>query len=1050
MRIKTLFMMHVFSPVQFTSTVIVLFAFTSIMQGQQRQAAPIRSSLALPTSCLAGTQDQAADIVVVAGVVYICSSTNKWSAVGPVDRIENVWTKSQHFAGPVPFVDVTAMGARLWAADNSPAGNWAQCNGNSATVNLTSTNGGYTFTSGDGIVIYGCGATNKMKTPAAPVVTPATAAGETGTGWYCTIPTNMVGESRYKYSIIARDLYGGLTAAGPVTTITTGQPRLGMATATIKTISRTNDTINVTTTANNLLNTGNPSSCGTLIHLVLSAGPMSLNGWYTVGQVTNANAFALLNTATDSRALGWTWGDNNIASGVAGKVTYYVSNHIHITPVTGAWQYYVCAQRPGDENYHLIGSTKPQGYANGYQDIDFDDYDSPFMDKQKYPRYVETAEEEKTNTNDRICTSDKATNDMYVGIVTAGGGSKTLTVSPNTVQRIGPNQFTAVDDAPIFLAAARAADYELNDYSAFSYVYAPGAANPPRHNSLFYNFYSPLVLPTKTTVVQTGNIYTEEPIIIRGSTTWDGGSSSGTGAMQFGWQNHPSVSTTLGGPVFDVTGPNNTFNNLQISSTAANGAVLVVHDSADFTTWDHVNFSSSSSSTDYLSMAYIARNTSGTISPVYMHQVAFSSGPDQVNDKSWTPLFWLAPGQNGSGGINTGAIYLVMQDVSWNRRGIYASGNNGSNGLGQLDINWSYQQGGLTPFLAIQNSPIGGPAELHNISVDTEAQPLVACLNASSLCGSFDLNVSPQEGVASALFSGVRPALAHVSFWGQAGSTQLYKLPNRNASYEGSVYGLFSPFDTSGSYLPSYYSSLQTFNEPVHIPNGSSFYFDLLPPSNVTARVNSGGGVPVGTYYYVVTAVGMDSGETIASQPSDAVAISRGSQTVNLAWTNPVGSVSSNVYRCGRTPAQCLTGGMAYPLANSWFRVALHVAGTSYSDASANSKQIVLPMVSGSGASGGNNQMLWAPEFIASPNGAVPSGCSLTLPTAGSFKSGASGTCTVTITFANAAPNGWSCSAHDVTTPANQVNETGYTTTTCIISGKTDKNDVIVWTATGF
>jgi hypothetical protein len=81
--------------------------------------------------------------------------------------------------------------------------------------------------------------------------------------------------------------------------------------------------------------------------------------------------------------------------------------------------------------------------------------------------------------------------------------------------------------------------------------------------------------------------------------------------------------------------------------------------------------------------------------------------------------------------------------------------------------------------------------------------------------------------------------------------------------------------------------------------------------------------------------------------------------------------------------------------------------------------------------------------------GTVPgiSGCSAGTQTgggtAGTFASGTTGTCTVTLTFAKTAPTGWSCFASDVTTPANLYDQSASTTTTAVFTGTTVSGDVI-------
>ena len=73
---------------------------------------------------------------------------------------------------------------------------------------------------------------------------------------------------------------------------------------------------------------------------------------------------------------------------------------------------------------------------------------------------------------------------------------------------------------------------------------------------------------------------------------------------------------------------------------------------------------------------------------------------------------------------------------------------------------------------------------------------------------------------------------------------------------------------------------------------------------------------------------------------------------------------------------------------------------------------------------------------------------------AGSLKcTGTTGASTITLTFpaAQAAPNGWRCSADDETTVADRPSQTSSTTTTCVLTTtSTATNDVIVWNASPF
>lgn len=69
--------------------------------------------------------------------------------------------------------------------------------------------------------------------------------------------------------------------------------------------------------------------------------------------------------------------------------------------------------------------------------------------------------------------------------------------------------------------------------------------------------------------------------------------------------------------------------------------------------------------------------------------------------------------------------------------------------------------------------------------------------------------------------------------------------------------------------------------------------------------------------------------------------------------------------------------------------------------------------------------------------------------TAGAFAA----TCvaqTVIMGFATTAPNGWSCNFHDLTTPADTISQTAYSTTSCTGSGTTVAADTVTFDARAF
>jgi hypothetical protein len=73
--------------------------------------------------------------------------------------------------------------------------------------------------------------------------------------------------------------------------------------------------------------------------------------------------------------------------------------------------------------------------------------------------------------------------------------------------------------------------------------------------------------------------------------------------------------------------------------------------------------------------------------------------------------------------------------------------------------------------------------------------------------------------------------------------------------------------------------------------------------------------------------------------------------------------------------------------------------------------------------------------------------------TAGSLKAnGACASGTIVLTFATTAPNGWACTASDLTTPANLIKPgPTYTTTTATFTGVTmAASDLVTFSCVGF
>ena len=134
--------------------------------------------------------------------------------------VDNTWTNNNRFCGPIPWADVSCFGARAPEGVHRPP--TATCEKGNPQVVIAAPK---VFRLNDGVTIYGCGATNTMGTPAGLTVTPSEPWGLAETR--SAVP-GPAGTSIYEYTVVARDIYGALTAPASPVEIKTGQASLGM------------------------------------------------------------------------------------------------------------------------------------------------------------------------------------------------------------------------------------------------------------------------------------------------------------------------------------------------------------------------------------------------------------------------------------------------------------------------------------------------------------------------------------------------------------------------------------------------------------------------------------------------------------------------------------------------------------------------------------------------------------------------------------------------------------------------------------------------------
>ena len=919
-------------------------------------------AVSLPSTCTPSRANAAADTIIVNNVYYICTATNTWTSVRGLEA-DNTWTNNMRFAGPDPWADITAFGAR--ALGGAPTGRVTCTNGSNHITALSNLSWGqnYGFMVNDGITIWGCGPSVMVTAATGISVMPSGTWGLAGTESPLTVAT---GSTSYSYSVITRDIYGGLSAASTPVTMSSGLASLGKQTATIRTLSKTNDKITVVTAA------PSPLVVGDLIELEPTTN-QEMGGWYNVAQVDSSTQFELFTTETDTRAQGSMIGDSTGSSG-GGTVVFYRSNYLRWTPVKGAWEYYVCAKRTGlgDTNYHLIGVTKPTGISNGYVDAAFEDYGSPYMDLQNYPPYVQTVAEAAFNnkatniakhiTSNAVCTASSPLNDpLSTWILSSPDNGTTLVLNGAAMQTIvSPGTGVIMDGGVAIRRALATAAYVYPNFLG------SGIYIPPSISAFTINSY--VAVPNNVTIWQSGKLTLNETMSLGVGVNWYGDWSS-QGNPQFGLSSGASINSVYANPTLYLKGTGSNLRMLNVSSSAANGSVGVFDDSGT-STYDLDNFSTGGASTDYLGMTYVTR-PSGSIQMHFFNKTSFLSGPDQVNDKSWTPSFWVNPPQD----FANGSVEITMKNTSWNRRGFAAGGGGVSSagitgtsgdGLGLLTSDFSYQQGGILPYFVLINAV--APYQqltINDSSQDTTGQPLEAAFIVNPQSGILGPRISVHNpaGNGNPLFGGLRPSFADIDM---ANFANAKSIPNRDFLYKtsGNMYAVTSPYQLSAPGVGSIYA----IGLPMHGSGGYSWWFDLQAPTDVTATAAGGGSIPAGTYVYAVSATGADGAETIVSMPSSSVTTGGGNRTVNLTWTGAVGSYTYNVFRC-KTTATCLTtdGIINQGGGSAWKKVVAHTSGTSYSDTSAAPQSTTLAQATGTGSTIMNGTGLYSSLFQAPP-----------------------------------------------------------------------------------
>jgi hypothetical protein len=838
---------------------------------------------------------------------------------------DNTWTNDNRFKGPTPWADVSTF-ARPRPTAPEPS-TTATCTSGLTTCTFASVAG---FQVNDGVSIRGAGERETMTTPAGPTVTPSISSGGMGLGGgnYASMTTvpSAIGSSSYSYKLIARDQAGGYTAAGAATTITNGLAAIGTVNCAISSMSRsgTVTTVNFTTACAQVVR-------GAMMS-VFGASSSTFSGFFVINTVKSSTQ-ALISSQYNSGAFGYQPGDSTANSATGGTATFILSNHLSWTLGAGAWQYYVCAERPGDASYKLIGITKPNTTAG--QDVQFDDYGSPYNDNQIYPSYI-------TNS---LCNGSSAQNDPLTTTILNISG-RTVTLAAQAIN--STSSTTAIfDDAPGFLAAMNSVTGGPPNFAAGTVLIPVTAFRFP----FVINSY--LKVPAKTSIVQVGQLVANETVELDGSITWDG-SKSNNGVTQFAY------TTTGGGASFQSTAVPNIYDakfgdlieNLSLTIPSNSNGGLIELDDASTVVRQNVQYTTSTG-TGYLGNAIWYRGSgSSNPSKVIIDRCVFTMSPPAGARASWAAHFYSPPVQNASGQLTGGPsaqVWIINTDM--NAFGFEVL-NNGSNWHFRNDV----RQSGQEPFIWLLGTSSGN-VDFDNVFLDTDTTGLLSVATVSPI-GHLNVTVNGGNGTASDSSGFVSPItgspITNLEHWNANDTT----FPNTSG---------FGTCNVNARASGVNYGNVRCDFDPLLVNGPTGYIFWPMPaPTGQSAVVARGGSFKSDIFEFEITAIDGAGQETVASLATAGVATSAtcprsGNCSVTVNAAPVAGAVSYNLYACSvrhTVGSQC----PAFSIMTNYMHIALPVivvgwAGANYAP----------PTITTAGTSKVNSTGVWGLTHTALP-----------------------------------------------------------------------------------
>lgn len=731
-----------------------------------------------------------------------------------------------------PYVDIVSFGARAVNPNVVPQipGITANCTATQFTCSISSAT---TFQNGDGVVIFGAGAPQSMTTPAAPTVTPSASLAGTCTG--CPNTPSASGATTYNYKIVARDIGGGLTAISPVGSTTTGQVALGRITFNITSMSRSGQTVTVTTaTAHPLLVGCSIATCGEVyISTANALSDVTFDGWFSVSSAVNNTTFTFLgppSTLVEASS-----------SATGGQANFYLLNKVTFAQTTGAEQYLLCSDRQSSGTFVPVGISNPSTVGNA--DLEIDDYGSPYQpDNWVFPDIYAGA-----------CASAVATSDSLVTTIINGAGSTNLTLA-NAVGTTVSGATIEFTDGPAIIAAA-------NTIVTSGYGSLTIPADNTGNQFVVNNWTT---LPAGVAISQIGPLFLNDTLEVPPGGN-GGAKYRGDAFPQFGrnlpvacWSSNPGISVNKAHPGLLFSGAQfaMALSNIQVTGVPVNGTLGVLVEGGFNQRVTDACFGTGTGSNDLLSQAIQFRgNVSQGNTNVAMNFVGFSPGGG-ADGASHAPTSFFRPVAS-EGNVDMQHIYSVHRGV------IYAG--TGAFHLGVSGI--AYINGGGTPLL----TTFGDSSEIlvGSTELDTIAHPAIASLGGSPTIvllggvGTTGSGVNYVSGNYSSL-TNLGPSTAAIpATW----ANSISNVTNNGIGSNG-----------------------QQFNVNAILGDTSSLFTRTTPLAAPSCSVSAGGSVAVATWFFRVVPIWQNGGSGTQSLPSASVTTTPGNQTITCNWTTQTGN----------------------------------------------------------------------------------------------------------------------------------------------------------------